>query len=523
MKKTTTLMLAAALLLGNVAGCSSGKESGSQTDETPVTGNAGDKRTITFSTITNYYTDGLKQAAEDYSKLHPETTVKIDIVTDNSTYQTSFQAKMAAGGKDAPDIVHANLLGDSSGNNIKKGWLLPLNDFVKQPNPYNNKTALWDGIDENYHPYAYTENGDIFMLPFDLVGTGFYYNKTIFDKLGLEVPTSWEDLLATLQKLKDANYIPLSMSFTVAADYTGWMKGTFMDWTARQYIPDILVQKGDARNTPEIEKVNSKVHYAADDPFFDVGAIRDPERIMALWKSGKYDAQGPAEQKYWQLLKDLSKFYQPGYTTMSDPDCYKLFISGKAAIYWNGSWQVGQLVKDQQKLGDKGFEWGTFKFPNFKTPDPNFPGEPRGILVPGHQLSIVNKQDDEQKKRAEDFMMYLYSPEIAQKVYETTLNAGQFVQGPSLVKGVKLSDEINGYLKGFLTAGNMIGDLGMIANGNPTGNTTLSTEFKTLELQFFDDKVTLEEFLKKKAEFTKKTNEQYIADNKFDLDPATNP
>ncbi|GGD98125.1 ABC transporter substrate-binding protein [Paenibacillus nasutitermitis] len=548
MKKTLLLMLSVIVVMSMLAACSSKNnnagsgntpppaDTGSGTDNNPDTnkgedgtvGGTGntDPKTITFSTISNYYTDGLKEAAVEYNKLHPETTVKIDVQSDNNAYITSFQAKMSAGGDNAPDIVHTNLTGDKPGANITKGWFVKLNDYVKQPNPYNEGTSIWDGVDENYHANMYSEAGDVALLPFDLVGTGFYYNKAIFEKAGItDTPATWEDLLADLQKIKDSDskIIPLAMPFLHTADYEGWMRGAFVDWALRPLIADFLVQEGDGIATPQIVENNKKIVYEAGKPMFDVGGVVSQERIMDYAMSGKYDLEGPAEQKYWTLLKDLSKFYEPGYSTMGDSDLYKLFISGKAAVYWNGSWQVGQLVQDQQKLGDKGFEWGTFKFPNFSQPDPNFPDDPRGILAVGHQLSIVQKKDAEQVKRAEDFMQYLFSPKVAQKVYETTLAAGQFVQGPSLVKGVQLSDEINGYLEGFLVSGNMNGEITRISTGNPNNDVTAGTEFKALQLKFYQGDIDLAEFLKQKAAFVKRTNQKFIDDNKMDLDPKTNP
>ncbi|NBD24014.1 ABC transporter substrate-binding protein [Paenibacillus glycinis] len=510
---------------GSTSNTGNSTDTGDSTDtgNTATNEPAKPDKTITFSTITNYYTAGLQTAADDYHKLHPETTVNIDIVSDNTTYQTSFQAKMAAGGDDAPDIVHANLLGDSPANNVKKGFLLKLDDLVKKPNPYNNGTSLWDGINADYWPYAYTADGNIFMLPFDLVGTGFFFNKDLFAKAGIaDAPATWEDLFADLQKLKDSGVIPLAMSQATGSDYEGWMVSAFLDWSTRQYVPETLVQAGDARNTPQVEAINAKVKYDVNNPFFDIGAVADTERQLALWKSGKYDAQGPAEQKTWSTLKELSKFLQPGYATMKDGDAYQLFIAGKAAAYWNGSWQVGQILKDQKSLGDKAFQWGTFKFPDFATPDPNFPGHPRGILVPGHQLSVTNKKDKDTVERSEDFLQFLYSPGEAQKVFTDTINAGQFVQGPSLVKGVTLSDEVNSYLEGFKVAGNMTA-IALLTGGNPSAEPNATAEMKSLELQYYNDKLSLADYLKKRADLTKKTNEQYIKDNKLDLDPKTNP
>jgi raffinose/stachyose/melibiose transport system substrate-binding protein len=534
LRKSLSRLLILSLVIVIIAGCSknnspeasSSAPSSSSSESAPASSEAPkEEKSIVFSTIQNYYTEGLLQAAKDYNALHPETTVKIDIVVDNPTYTASFQAKMAAGGDDAPDIIHANLLGDSSGNNIKKGYVLPLNDFVKEPNPYNNDVPIWDSIDPAYWPYAYTDAGDIFMVPFDLVGTGFYYNKALFAAADVtDAPTTWEDLFDALEKIKATDVIPLAMTQVPGDDKTGWMRSAFVDWAARDLLSETYVQAGDARNTPEVEAINSKVQYSVDNPFFDIGAVDDPERRMALAKSGKWDLNGAAEQKIWTTFKQLTSYLQPGYATMNDSDAYALFISGKAAAYYNGSWQVGTILKDQKSLGDKAFEWGTFKFPEFKTPDPNFPGKPRGILVPGHQLTISNKKNDPDKlERAKDFLKFLYSPKEAQVVFTKTIEAGQFVQGPSLVKGVVLSDEVNSYLSGFLAAGNMNQNFSQISNGNPKSELNLGIELKAMELDYFNDKITLEEFLKKKAAFVTKTNDAYIKENGWDLDPKTNP
>lgn len=536
MKRGFVLAVASILLASLVASCTKSSSDSSPTPSSSVKDSpsaqasaqpsaAGkEKRTITFATITGFYADGLKAAADDYMKLHPETTVKIDFSSDNQAYQTSFQAKMAAGGNDAPDIVHLNLLGDSMGNNIKKGWVAKLNDFAAAPNPYNNNKSILDGIsNKNYVSWMYSDAGDIGMVPFDLVGTGFYYNKDVFAKAGVSEPTTWEDFLAALKKLKDYGTIPLAMSFTQQADYEGWLTASFVDWATRKLNPTLLVLPGDARNTPEIEKFNSKIKYDDNNPAFDQGAVYDDEKRVAAWKNKVYGpAISPAEKKYWTTMKEMSQFYQPGYATMGDADAYNLFISGKAAVLLNGSWKLGSMLADLKALGDKAFKVGVFKFPEYKTPDPNFPGKPRGILAVGHQLSVTGKKDAEQVKRAEDFLFYLFSPAVSQKVYDVTLKAGQFVQGPSLVEGVKLTDEFNSALEGFKIAGNIgLNPFGWAAAGNPTADPNVTTELKTLELKYYNGDISVEEYLKQKQAIVDRTMAKYMADKKYDLDPKT--
>jgi raffinose/stachyose/melibiose transport system substrate-binding protein len=534
LKRNVGFIVALCLVMLSLYGCTSNKKAvESATPMATVAPTATDapaaateapkeKKTVTFATITGYYSTALKEAAAAYTKLHPETDVKIDIIADNTAYKTAFDAKMAAGGTDAPDIIHTNLVsgtvGDTIADYVDKGWVLKLNDFVKEPNPYNGGIPVFDGIDPAYHKYSYDRNGNVVNLTFDLVGTGFFYNKDIFAKLGLAEPKTWEDLFAVAEKLKAAKYIPFTVP--VAGKTLGWMQSAFVDWTSRALVPQVLILPGDARYDEKVHKVNTTIKYDASNPDFDFGAIVDPEKVLLAGKSKLYDNQGPAEKKYWTTLQTFSKYFQPGYQTMDDSSVYQLFLTQKAAIFWNGSWQVGSILADQKKLGDKSFKWGTFKFPGYATPDPLFPGDPRGILVPGHVLGITAKKDAEQVKRAEDFLKYLYSKDVAQKVMERTLQVGEFVQGPSLILGVKLPDEVNTYLTGFKVAGNMGYSFANIASGvNPDQEPAWNAN----EFKFFDGKQTVEQFLAAKAKFAQAAADKLAKDNKYDLDPKTNP
>jgi raffinose/stachyose/melibiose transport system substrate-binding protein len=537
LKRNLRLVIAICLVMLSLYGCSSNKKAvesatpmatataatdGAATDAPTATPDPAsmEKKTVTFATITGYYSTALKEAAAAYTKLHPETDVKIDIIASNDAYKTAFDAKMAAGGADAPDIVHTNLvaLGDTVADYVDKGWLLKLNDFVKEPNEYNGGIPVFDGIDPAYHKYSYDRNGNIVNLTFDLVGTGFFYNKDIFTKLGLAEPKTWEDLFVVADKLKAAKYIPFAVP--VASKLLGWMQSAFVDWSTRPLIEKMLILPGDARYDEKVHKVNTTIKYDPSNADFDFGAVVDPEKVLLAGKDKIYDNQGPAEKKYWSTLQTFSKYFQPGYQTMDDSSVYQLFLSQKAAIFWNGSWQVGSILADQKKLGDKGFKWGTFKFPDFATPDPQFPGEPRGILVPGHLLGITAKKDAEQVKRAEDFLKYLYSKDVAQKIMERTLEVGEFVQGPSLIQGVTLPDEVNSYLAGFKVSGNMGYTFANVASGfNPDQEPAWNAN----EFKFFDGKITVDQFLAEKAKFVTQYIDKTVKDNKYDLDPKTNP
>lgn len=82
--------------------------------------------------------------------------------------------------------------------------------------------------------------GKLPCFPIDRAGVAIFYNKTIFDKYGLSVPATYEDLVATAKKLKDAGFAaPIA-----ASDVSMWVRGTLDDLAYRQIEDQFLVSLG---------------------------------------------------------------------------------------------------------------------------------------------------------------------------------------------------------------------------------------------------------------------------------------
>ena len=115
----------------------------------------------------------------------------------------------------------------------QKGWFVNLDPFLAQPNPYvpNNKT--WKEVFQApCIESGKAPDGHIYMITGDLVGTGFFYNKTLFDKLGLKVPEIWKDFDAAQKAIKDAKVTPVSISMDLAGGvqiYGSWTTSIIQD------------------------------------------------------------------------------------------------------------------------------------------------------------------------------------------------------------------------------------------------------------------------------------------------------
>lgn len=88
---------------------------------------------IIVTVINGYYTAGEKKLAEEYTKLHPETKVTVDVVSDNDAYMAKMQSLFSGDMTGTSDIVHANFLTSALGGNevcFQKNYLRELSDVL---------------------------------------------------------------------------------------------------------------------------------------------------------------------------------------------------------------------------------------------------------------------------------------------------------------------------------------------------------------------------------------------------------
>ena len=78
-----------------------------------------------------------------------------------------------------------------------------LTDMVKGENGIEDYEDILPGVREEIE-----EDGKIMALPFNKSTEVLWYNKTLFDELGLEVPTSYDELFEVSKKIYDEKGIP---------------------------------------------------------------------------------------------------------------------------------------------------------------------------------------------------------------------------------------------------------------------------------------------------------------------------
>lgn len=142
------------------------------------------------------------------------------------------------------------------------GWLIPLDDLVTK---YNSRYNL-DDIDPKLKE-QFTYKGKLYGLPMQVNVHEMVYRKDVFDKEGLAPPKTFDELTATLGKLKAAGFeyplaMPLSASTYVSSGYFNSLKSLGGRFTAEGTTQATL-------NTPEakqaMESLQQLVPYLPDD------------------------------------------------------------------------------------------------------------------------------------------------------------------------------------------------------------------------------------------------------------------
>ncbi len=169
---------------------------------------------------------------------------------------------------------------------------------------------------------TYTDIPGQWGIPFELFGTGFFYNKELFEKANVEPPKTWDELLVVIDKLKATGTIPL-----VIGAKDGWRVQHL--YTALFYKLNGVGKKMDLANRTA--------------KYSDDFAVEPFEKIVELRDIGAFGPH-PASVDF----------------TMEQT----LFKTGKAAMNFSLNAFIGTFTGEDSAIADK---VGFFPTPYFKS------------------------------------------------------------------------------------------------------------------------------------------------------------
>ena len=294
MKKLLALVLAVAMLLGMVSFASADDE------VQEITWMFWDDLDASSDLITQGFKQVIDRFNADYAGKYHVTP----ITTQLEPYYTDLNALVDA--NKTPDVFIVSP-GPNLTDYVAPGVAAPLDEYLEA-----------DGWKDTFASDAVfaqmTYDGKIYAIPLNTAAACVFYNKEIFAEAGVEVPTTYTELLDACEKIKAIGKTPI----TISAGTAGCL--------------------------------SMLAGYLCDREGVDLAALNANE---ASWVNEKTIAAG-------NKLLELSQYFQETAAGDSNDDATTALYMGEAAILIQGSWAIGQM-----NGGNPDFEakCGVFQFP----------------------------------------------------------------------------------------------------------------------------------------------------------------
>lgn len=210
-------ILPLALALSLMAGCSGKKQSATPTNEEIVTEIKNPVEITFWHAMNGDQEKSLQGLVDKFKKENPNITVTLQNQSSYADLQQKITATTASP-KDLPTITQA--YPDWLLNAIDENLVLDLKPYIE------NETLKFDNYDDIVKGFRESSTiGDkIYGIPFNKSTEVLWYNKTLFDKLNLKVPTTYEEFEDVAEKIKEKENIVAGGFDSLSNYYTTYLK-----------------------------------------------------------------------------------------------------------------------------------------------------------------------------------------------------------------------------------------------------------------------------------------------------------
>lgn len=296
MKKFTVCLLIGAMVASMLTGC--GSNGGSSDSSDSKADSSSETMTIMMNgSDSDAFMEGYRKIVDGFNESN-EYGVKVEIQNiTNADYKTKLTTMMASDSE--PDIIFTWPLGYLE-NFVNGDKVISIQKYLDEDEDWKN--SFNGGI---LDPLTY--DGEVYAIPTQQSTAIMYYNKAIFDKYGLEVPTTYDEYVQICDTLKENGVTPVALAST--ADDA---------WLVSQYI----------------QQLSDGIK--GEDLF---NSIKDG--------TGKWNDEGMVEAgKLFQ--EEVNKgYFEDGFTGVSREEAQLQFANGQTAMYFNGCWEISNLDKKE--------------------------------------------------------------------------------------------------------------------------------------------------------------------------------
>jgi raffinose/stachyose/melibiose transport system substrate-binding protein len=313
--------------------------------------------------------------AEELANEWAESYEKANVTIDFSAFgfeDWNNAMKLALDGGTGPDLAYGSPGGPRLIAWAAAGHILDLTDIAEERGWYDivPKDVIW----------YYNPTGRLYDMAYDAVTVGVYYNKEIYDQLGLEPPQTFQEFEEQLATIKAAGITPIAVG-----GQTAWQLTHI--WSQLAHT-----------NTP----------------------WKDYEAWMAC--------EGGVVPEMVEAAKKFNEWIEAGYfnenaLATSYPDGNNLFITGQAALNIGGTWNNSTFAQQPE------FEVRFYPMPQM---NPDLPEWHMGGYTPNNAWAIPVYS--EHQKEALDLMGFMIGEKSAMRRWQNgDIVAFNFAEPPQPV------------------------------------------------------------------------------------------
>ena len=387
MKKKLAVILCAAMTFTALAGCGQTAQPAENKNETTqeeaqepdgedageTSENAADKQASGEVLTIEFFQQkgeegpqkGYQAIIDKFNAENPDIVIEMNTVPDAGTVLTS---RISSG--DIPVIFSDYPTQMQFKQKVANGYVQDLSGqaFLENVNPSSLDMSRQD-------------DGGSYALPYSRNYMDVYYNKTIFEENGVEVPTTWEEFQQVCETLQAAGITPMGLFGKDPGRVGHMLQCAVVAWAPN--------------GVETIEKTVAGEATIAEDTEFP---------------------------QVFEKMKKLFTYANEDALALSDTQCWENFANGKYAMCITGSYARGTISSLNENL-----EVGVFPLPNDTVETTN---SLSGIDA---AVCVSARASEEEKEAAYRFLAYLAETENAQIFCD---NDG----APSCINGVVNDD-----------------------------------------------------------------------------------
>lgn len=261
---------------------------------------------------------------DEFEAANPDIDIVADCVL-NDSYKEKIRVLVST---DALPDVFFSWSGVFGENLTLSGRVLALDDVMARDSEWSSQI-----VEGQWAPFNY--NGKQYGAPWSMDGKAFFYNVDVFNELGIEIPTTLNELYAVCEKLKENGYDePISAGFSAP-------------WAVSHYLGTICQR------------------------------VVDPE-VLAKDYTGGGDFSDPAYIEALNIFKKLGEYMTSDPCSVDHEFARNAFIMGVSPMCYM------QLAEMKYMRDDEELNYAFFNFPAVEDGkgDPGqLTGAPEGMMI----------------------------------------------------------------------------------------------------------------------------------------------